>query len=154
MAVLNDYECLAHGHFESTEPKCPSGCSRAFVQVVFLKAVGTRSGKTRFVDTELKRQAEQYGLTNLKTGQRGESVMQAMARTEKRYPDEAAAFFEGQIPHNKPGWSQRKEPPKTFDMSALGTNYGKGLNPESDAWKGVLRPPQANTVFVGKSKTD
>jgi hypothetical protein len=122
--------------------------------MVFLKPVGTKGSKTKFTDRELRAQAEQFGMTNLHTQRDGESAMAAMRRTN---PIANPAKWSEGIPHNSPGWSLRKEQPKTFDVGVLGSNYGKpqdtnkqNFDPDNGAWKEIMRQPQP--IFVGKPK--
>lgn len=72
MAVLADFECGFHGHFEArvkagTVPKCPKGCSKSFVKLVFLKPVGHVSGRTRSADKLLREAAQMQGLSDIST---------------------------------------------------------------------------------------
>jgi hypothetical protein len=81
MAVLNDYECLAHGHFEAFEAKCPHGCSKSFVKLVFLQPVGTRSRATKWTDNELKAMAKAHNLSDIRNDKDGTSTMTKLGRT-------------------------------------------------------------------------
>ena len=63
--VLHDYSCMAHGIFESDTGKCPHGCSQSFVQKVFLKAPGTKSDRTRGIDTTLSNLAHDFKLSDM-----------------------------------------------------------------------------------------
>ena len=65
MAVLNDYNCLAHGHFESMTGHCPHGCSRELVSIVHLKAPGLVSGRTKGIDKTLQGLAKDHGLSDM-----------------------------------------------------------------------------------------
>lgn len=65
MAVVNDYNCLAHGIFESRTGKCPHGCAKAMVQIVHLKAPGYVTGRTQGIDRTLAGLAKDHGLTNM-----------------------------------------------------------------------------------------
>lgn len=149
MAVLHDYECEAHGHFESKTGKCPSGCSKSFVKMVFLQPVGVKGARTKFVDAELRAQARQYGMTNLHTQRSGESAMEAQRRTQPI--PEASRVITVDVPHNKPGWSQRDEKPATFDLGTVGTFKGRGLDPENGPFKQILKPPTPGVIY-GRGK--
>ena len=105
MAVLNDYECLAHGHFDAFEAKCPHGCSKKFVKLVFLQAVGTRSRRTAGIDRELNNIARDYRLTDIRNDKDGTSTMTKLGRTGKGTT-----------------WMDVKAPGGKFDMRALGAD--------------------------------
>lgn len=72
MAVLNDFECLAHGVFEARTkggavPKCPKGCSKGMVKLVRLQPPGFVSGKTRKADGLVREMATMQGLSDIST---------------------------------------------------------------------------------------
>jgi hypothetical protein len=103
MAVLHDFECMAHGVFEKRVeagkiPKCPRGCSPAFVTLVHLQAPGTVSGRTRTGDRLVREMAEMQGLSDISTSpsRPGGNVAQRNAMRLKgpagrQYPELAAA---------------------------------------------------------------
>src|SRR5215469_13199732 len=71
--INRDWECAAHGVFEKRTktaqdvPKCPKGCSRALVKLVFLQPVGHVSGRTRTADRLVKEMAAAQGLSDIST---------------------------------------------------------------------------------------
>ena len=65
MAVLNDYNCLAHGVFQSFTGHCPHGCSREMSSVIHLQAPGIVSGRTKGIDKTLQGLARDHGLTDM-----------------------------------------------------------------------------------------
>jgi hypothetical protein len=66
MAVLHDYNCLAHGIFEGFEAVCPHGCKgTGFVSVVHLKAPGIGTQRTKNLDAITRNLANQFGLTDM-----------------------------------------------------------------------------------------
>lgn len=72
MAVLHDWECLAHGVFEARgsadkPPRCPKGCSKSFVKLVRLQAPGFVGGGTRTADRLLREAAAMQGLSDIST---------------------------------------------------------------------------------------
>jgi hypothetical protein len=72
VSVLNDFECLAHGHFEAkvkpgTVPKCPKGCSKGFVKLVHLQAPTLSNARFRRGDKLLRQAADLQGLTDIST---------------------------------------------------------------------------------------
>lgn len=99
MAVYADFECLAHGHFETkwsgkVVPKCPKGCSSTLVKHVYLQPVGFVSARTRTSDRLVKEMAAQQNLSDLSTSpsRPGGSVMD---RLRKKH---GAHLHESQIP--------------------------------------------------------
>ena len=66
MAVLHDYNCLAHGIFEGFEAVCPHGCKGpGFGSVVHLKAPGIGTQRTKNLDAITRNLANQFGLTDM-----------------------------------------------------------------------------------------
>ena len=64
MAVIHDYVCMAHGAFENRTGRCPSGCSKSMVKMVFNQAPAVHtSGKTQFIDRKTQDLARQFGDT-------------------------------------------------------------------------------------------
>ena len=143
MAVLHDYECAMHGGFEAYEAKCPYGCRGRLVQMVFLKAVGTKSESTKHNERETRALADTYGLSDIKRTYEGESQMD---NQPKKYAKEAAAQWVGDpVPYNSPGWASRGEAPKTFDISSLG---GKGASPSLQPMQKML--PKSLPTMIRK----
>jgi hypothetical protein len=72
MSVLHDFECAAHGYFEARTkggnvPRCPKGCSKAFVKLVRLQAPGMVSARTRTGDRLVREMADMQGLSDIST---------------------------------------------------------------------------------------
>lgn len=72
MGVIHAFECKWHGRFEArvkagTVPKCPKGCSRSFVTLVFVQAPGFVSGKTRRGDQLVREMASMQKLSDIST---------------------------------------------------------------------------------------
>jgi hypothetical protein len=70
MSVLQDFECVAHGVFEARVqagciPKCPRGCSRAFVQLVHLTPPAIGSEKVRTATRLVREMAQLQGLSDI-----------------------------------------------------------------------------------------
>ena len=108
-APNKEYRCLAHGVFESrsrTQPKCPHGCSS--VERIFLTPpmIATNRAQTQQQDGLQQMLASRYGLSNLKSAEPGQSMIQAMA---------------------PPGSSQPFEKPKSVEES-MGL-LQRGINP-------------------------
>ncbi len=86
MAVLNDYNCIAHGTFESFTGQCPYGCSRELVEVVHLKAPGHLTGRTKGIDKTLQGLAKDHGLSDMNNhgGTTGAFIMDpSMAKADR-----------------------------------------------------------------------
>ena len=108
MAVIKEWECKAHGYFDSSEPACPHGCPEAFVQRVFLTPPSIGSAGTKTVDTTLNNLAKDYGMTDIRNTD-GQSVANAT-------PAASLPF--------KPTWQQLG---KNFDVRGLGVQPGNAL---------------------------
>lgn len=125
MAVLNHFECKTHGIFESFEKKCPYGCSKSFVSLIFLQAPATKSRRTKGIDKELRNLADDYNLPDIRNDKDGTSTMTKLGRTGKgtQWVD---------VPHGKPG------SPAKFDIASFGADPGAtpGLRP------GMFQPPK------------
>lgn len=97
MAVWHDYRCEKHGDFESTHDICPHmGCDSSKVTLIFKKAPGIMSGKTKAFDKGIRHTAESYQLDYLKSAQReGDSSYGGHAADAVLWGDKAAAAFGG-----------------------------------------------------------
>lgn len=82
MAVLADYECPAHGRFESLEQKCPHGCTGG-VKKIFLTAPGFIGQRTKNRDLMSKDISRRTGLTDL-SNKDGLSVMENYNKKYKK----------------------------------------------------------------------
>jgi len=129
MAITRDFECMAHGVFESVEltPKCPKGCSKKFVKLVHLQAPGHIGAKTKNADRIFKDVAKQAGLTDMRNDKEGGSVMDHMRNK----------------PSNQSRWMQ---PGKSLDLGAFGMREGqnniKGLAVPRVSPGFIARDPQ------------
>lgn len=66
MATIKEWECAAHGPFESDKPECPRGCSGGqTIQRRFYSAPGLTGGRTKNIDRTLESLARDYGLTDM-----------------------------------------------------------------------------------------
>jgi hypothetical protein len=106
MSVTHDYECAAHGVFESKTGKCPYGCSKRFVQRVFLQAPAFKSTRTKRADRELNLLAKSYNMTDIRNGRDGESVMQTQGRGHFGSSDDPRSSTWIDVPHAQPGFSR------------------------------------------------
>jgi hypothetical protein len=80
--ILKDHKCPTHGYFESYVPECPLGCTEG-VKVVFLKAPGYKSDKTKHADKTVKQLASDFGMTNIKSTREGESQSGYLTRNNQ-----------------------------------------------------------------------
>jgi hypothetical protein len=137
VAVLHDWRCAAHGEFEafgSTEdpPKCPKGCSKHFVRLIFKKPPGIKSNGTKVADASLRALAADFGLTNIGSNG-GESVRDYVRRGQSMDPNTKemnfAPLWHG-VPHAAPGFSQQTNPnvPTVDPSAALGGSTVQGEN--------------------------
>ncbi len=140
MAVLRDFECAAHGSFESFDeaPRCPHGCSAGFVRMVFLKPVGLKSNGTKVADQALRAMAADYGMTNIGSNG-GESVRDYLRRGQSMDPNTKKMNFSPlwqDVPHAAPGFSQAKDArvPVVDPSAALGGSTVQGENAVSASW--------------------
>lgn len=73
---LYDWECLAHGKFEAFVGKCPHGCSAGMVKRLPVLSLNMGpSGKTKFIDKQMKAIANDLGMTDMSNGG-GRSVLE------------------------------------------------------------------------------
>jgi hypothetical protein len=103
VAVLHDFECMAHGYFEARVgfgklPRCPKGCSSSLVKQVRLKPPGFVSARSRKGDKLVREMAEAQGLSDISTSpsRSGGSVAErnrakSQGAKENPYPPQAAA---------------------------------------------------------------
>lgn len=101
-----------HGYFESFERKCPYGCSKSFVKLVFLQPPATKSRKTRNADLMARDLADSYKMRDIPKPEEGVSAMTKLGRT-------GAGTQWLDIPHAKPGGA-----PAKFDIKSLGADPG------------------------------
>jgi len=71
MAVLKEFQCLAHGDFDGfslddgSVPACPKGCGPSMVQRVFRTAPAVQSAGYRQMNRTFDSLAQQHGLSNM-----------------------------------------------------------------------------------------
>jgi hypothetical protein len=68
--VLHDFECAAHGHFSERVqagiiPPCPKGCSKAFVQLVYLSPPSIGTERVKHATNLIKRAADLQHLADI-----------------------------------------------------------------------------------------
>lgn len=143
MAVLHDFECQIHGRFEKrvkagTVPRCPSGCSKSFVSLIFTKPPGHVSARTRTGDRLVREMADMQGLSDISTSpsRPGGSVAERnrmrgpRGRPDLAYPEVAAA-------QNVPLNVSKAIPALTNknDMANALTSIGFGNKYDASQWK-------------------
>ena len=69
--ILKDYKCEIHGYFESSEPRCPEGCT-VNIYAVHLQAPGLKSDTTKNVDKTVQGLASDFNMTDVKSTREGE----------------------------------------------------------------------------------
>lgn len=107
MAVLKDYCCPKHGEFESREAQCPMKNCDADVYVLFKKAPGLKSDKTKSTDKNLKSLALDFGMTDIKSTREGEHQSGYLKRnnklSDKQFAEATAAMEAQQNKGPRPG---------------------------------------------------
>ena len=74
MAVIKEWKCPHHGGFDSSHPICPAmGCDSADVTREFRTPPGRRSDSTARFDQGLRRTADGFNRSDLKSARAGES---------------------------------------------------------------------------------
>jgi hypothetical protein len=136
MGVLHAFQCKAHGTFEQivgvkkkgvVVPKCPHGCSKSFVTLIFVQAPGHIRPGTRRADRLVREAAEMQGLSDLSLSpsRSGGSVMDRLRKKNRTYP-EAAAARAGEFGVHMPALTNREN-------KLSETGYGDGYDPSE--WK-------------------
>lgn len=72
MAIVREYTCPGHGDFESTEARCPHGCT-VVAEREFRTAPAYHNGKTQRTDRMVREQVESLGLSNIRSARTGET---------------------------------------------------------------------------------
>ena len=139
MAALNDYRCLAHGIFESRTGRCPHGCGKKMVEMVFLKAPGHVTGRTRGIDSTLRGLAADHGLTNMNNhgGETGAFIPDPnMGRAEQEMQKKlhSGQTFSGDIGKNG------------IAATLAASNLQSGIALNNDVVRSMIQPPKANVV--------
>ena len=121
MAVIKEWECKAHGYFDSSEAVCPHGCPEQFVERVFLTAPGIKSQGTSRSDAMLNTLAKDYNMSDIRNGKNGESVADST-----------------------PGFrTQWQSLGKNFDVRGLGVQPGNAL----EGLKGSMTGPKPGSIL-------
>jgi len=87
--IMRDYKCEEHGYFEAYAPVCPDGCEKG-VMMVFLQAPGLVSAKTKKNDKTVRKLADDFKMTNVKSTREGESQAGYYTRQNSDVPKEVA----------------------------------------------------------------
>jgi hypothetical protein len=135
MGVLHAFQCKAHGVFDQIVdvkegvkvPKCPHGCSKSFVKLIFVKAPGHIRPGTKRADRLVREAAEMQGLSDISTSpsRSGGSVMDRLRAKNRTYPAAAAA---------QAGDFGTMMPALTHKENAL-ANTGYGDKYDASEWK-------------------
>lgn len=73
MAVIKEYRCAEHGEFEGSHPICPAErCDSSLVMQEFRTPPKIGTGMVRRHEKGIRRTAEIYGLSDLRTAREGE----------------------------------------------------------------------------------
>ena len=101
MGVLHAFQCKFHGTFEQRVevregveiPKCPRGCSKSLVKLVFVQAPGHIRPGTKRADRLVREAAEMQGLSDLSLSpsRSGGSVMDRLRSKHREIPENARA---------------------------------------------------------------
>lgn len=157
MAIVKEFYCRAHGEFESTTGRCPSGCAASIVQREIRTAPAyRRSGTLKFIDQQLSLIAAENGLSDMRVDPRdGNSVMDREMRRrelekqafEKKTGAQLPRLHWADVKHAEAGFSRNPKiaVPKV-DASAFGTKPSAA----ADFYKSP--PPPPRPIFVGKPR--
>jgi hypothetical protein len=137
MGVLHAFQCRAHGTFETivavkkkgvTIPKCPRGCSKSFVKLIFVQAPGHIRPGTKRADRLVREAAELQGLSDISTSpsRSGGSVMDRLRKKNRTYPEAAAA---------RAGDYATMMPALTHKENAMTDRVGLGNKYDASEWK-------------------
>lgn len=143
MPIMKEWRCRGHGPFENATGKCPGGCSKSLVTREFRTAPSLRrSGTMKFIDQQLVGIAKDNGLTDLRHGGEGTSVLETM----KPLSDHVRPRW-GDVPHAKPGFSREEGgKPMTVNAATFGTK------PSAISQHYNTPPPPPHPIFVGKPR--
>lgn len=138
MPIVKEWRCAAHGEFENSTGKCPSGCPRSMVvQEIRTPPAYRRPGKMAWIDRQMQGIAADAGLTDMKSdGKAGVSVL-ANEMRRKELAGQAQQKKTGgkplfptwlDVPHAAPGFSRQKDAKvPTINAGQFGTNTGKDI---------------------------
>lgn len=141
MAVLKEWRCKAHGAFESTKKRCPSGCPESWVvQEIRTPPAYRRSGRMKWVDEQAKAIAKENGLSDMKADPKANiSVLEAAKRSgQSRWVD---------VPHAAPGFSRD---PNAKVPTVSGANFGTAHQAPFSVTQ--TPPPPPRPIFQGRPK--
>lgn len=155
MAVLKDYCCPKHGEFESREPKCPMKGCETDVYVLFKKAPGLKSDKTKATDKNLRGLAKDFDMTDIKSTREGEHQSGYLKRknklTDKQFDQATDAMNAAQQNGPRPGDQAIWGGAGAISMkSVMGGRYqpvageAVGINPKA---AGNLTGPRAGVII-------
>ncbi len=124
MAVLHDYNCMAHGVFESMTGNCPHGCGKSMVEITYIQPAGLTSFRTKNIDKTLGNLASDFKLTDM-NNQNGTSAVvrpnsKAVAAQNQlmgKLGDTRNAW--GQVPQGTSGINQALASSKAIPDNAL-----------------------------------
>lgn len=75
MAIIKEWFCAEHGEFEASHPICPAlGCDSSDVIQEHRTPPAIMSDTTKRTDAGLRKTADSYGLSNLRSAKEGESA--------------------------------------------------------------------------------
>lgn len=155
MAVLKDYCCPTHGEFEAWEPKCPMKKCESDVYVLFKKAPGLKSDKTKATDKNLKGLAKDFDMTDIKSTREGEHQSGYLKRknklSDKQFAQATEAMQATQQQGPRPGDQVMWGNAGAINMkSVMGGKYQPvrdetvGINPKAS---GNLTGPRASVIM-------
>lgn len=95
MAIVKEFSCPGHGDFESTEARCPHGCT-VVAEREFRTAPAYHNGNAKRTDALVRSQVEAMGLSNIRSSREGETarilspearkMAEFQAAVKNRYP--------------------------------------------------------------------
>jgi hypothetical protein len=73
MAVMKEWKCAAHGHFEGTHPICPAlNCSSDRVERAFVTPVSISKGRYASFERGMRNTAERMGISDFRSARAGD----------------------------------------------------------------------------------
>jgi len=126
MGIKKEWECMAHGYFESDIPKCPAGCDT--VQRVFLTPQSVNiGGRKHFVDDTLQKIADDYGFSDM-SNRNGDSVVHNAVRNN---PQSFAPIWKAMPKDGAQAAQVLKESGVTGDMGGGALGQGQFRAPKA-----------------------
>jgi len=138
--ILKEWRCAGHGAFENTTGQCPRGCSPLFVTREIRTAPAYERPNKKFVDSQLKLIAQDYGVTDLQNDAKGNLSALQIAQNKKNV--EYKPEWIG-IPHAPAGFSKSGDAAPVFEPSSL------GMTPSPQATKAMKALPKPKPHIVG-----